>query len=285
MNRRLIVVLLLLLSCPGFAVPPKHKSTTIQSLHAVSLSILLNSFDYQESWPPPDKSTESGWLFGVAVRYTYEGGSDLPLWGRAQFDFSPSGTEYGSNETDQFGRSTDFTQNSQDWFSRLEFDAGWVFHKIGGSLIDLIPYTGYGYRFWRREISTHNTLQGYREDYSWSYLPLGLRGELAIDRHWSIGLDVAMRIMVSGQIFIALPQYNSPTLTLGNRPSWHIAIPVEYASASSWGAGLTLWYEYSAIDRSNNSPNVIIGRQYHNIYEPASGTHQFGLAFTGTYHF
>ncbi len=271
--------------CLACANPPKTKPRTIAPLHNAEVSILLNSFDYKEDFPPPGKSTENGWLFGVALRYTFEGGSDLPLYGRVHFDFSPSSTEYGSTETDAFGRSTDFTETTQNWFSRFECDAGYVFHGIGNSSIDVIPYTGYGYRFWRRDLSGHNDLMGYTEDYSWSYLPIGVKGELRIGRYWLVGLDMALRVILSGNIYIRLEQYDNPTLTLGNLPGWYVAAPVEYRTASGWGAGVTFWYEYSAIDRSNDSPHVILGGQEAWIYEPASRTHQFGFMFTGLYSF
>jgi len=285
MKPQYALVALLLSTCPAHAAPPKIKTKTVAPEHSAALSIILNSFDYKEDFPPPGKSTESGWIYGMALRYTFKGGTDLPLYGRVQFDFSPSETEYGSNETDAFGRSTDFTETTQNWFSRFECDAGYVFHNIGNSSVDVIPYTGYGYRFWRRDLSGHNDLMGYMEDYSWSYLPIGVKGDMKIGRNWLVGLDVAIHVMVSGSIYIRLEQYNNPTLTLGNLPGWYVAAPVGYRTASGWGAGVTFWYEYSAIGKSNESPHVILGRQEAWIYEPASRTHQFGFMFTGLYSF
>jgi len=166
-------------------------SPRIRGLHTVSASLVLNSFDYNEDFPPPGKSSENGWLFGMGFHYTYKGGSQLPLYGKLRFDFSPSGTEYGSNEETGPGFRRDFTETSHNWFHRIEFDAGFVFHDAGGSFIDITPYTGFGYRFWRRELSDHNELLGYAEDYSWSYLPIGVIAEIPIASKWSIGLDVA----------------------------------------------------------------------------------------------
>ena len=276
-------LVLLLFSCSvALAASPSPPASPTQKL---SLSMILHSFDYEEQWDPPGKSTENGWLFGVAFGYEFDGGKSLPLWGRAQLDFSPSGTQYGSNETDFYGQSKDFTENTSDWFSRFEVDAGFTFYRIGGSSLDLTPYSGYGYRFWRRDISNHNDLQGYREEYSWSYIPVGLKSRLAFDRHWSLALDAACRIMVSGSIAIALPQFDSPTLTLGNKVGWQVALPVEYTSRDFWGLAVTFWYEYSAIGQSNNSPEVILGQQYAYIYEPASRTQQYGVTLTGSFVF
>jgi hypothetical protein len=280
-----LLITLLLSACLAFAAPPKPKTSANHPQQSASVSFLLNSFDYSEEFPPPGKSTENGWLFGIGLRYTFEGGTELPLYGKIQFEFSPSGTEYGSNEEDALGRLKDFTQNTSNWFSRLEFQTGYTFYRIANAPVDITPYAGYGYRFWRREISSHNDLQGYREDYSWSYIPIGVKGELAIDRHWSVGLDVAMRLMVSGSISIGLPTYNSPTLTLGNRLGLYMAVPLEYRPSSVWAGAFTLWYESSGIDQSNKSPIVVVGGVQHQIYEPPSTTRQFGFSITGMFLF
>lgn len=280
-----VLGIVLMTATVAFAMPPKTKPLLIHPRHTASVSILLNSFAYKEDFPPPGKSEESGWLFGVALRYMYEGGSDLPLFGRVQFDFSPSGTEYGGNEETIFGYTRDFTETTHNWFSRFELDAGYIFHRILNSPVDITPYTGYGYRFWRRELSSHNNLEGYTEDYSWGYIPIGVKGMYALAREWSVGLEMALRIMVSGSILIGLEQYNSPTLTLGKRLSFFLALPVEFRTQSGWGAGLSFWYEHSGIDQSNKSPAVIINRQESTIYEPPSSTNQFGFALTGSFAF
>ena len=283
MYRSLVVFLALLCSCQVWASPRSWNS--VPTRQKISLSLISNNYDYAEVWVPPGKSTENGWLFGVGLEYSFQGGSSFPLWAHTQFDFSPSGTTYGSTETDPFGQVSDFTENTKDWFSRIEVDGGFTFYGVFGSNIDLTPYTGYGYRFWRRDLSNHNDLSGYREEYSWSYVPVGLRSMIGRGAGWSVGLDVAARIMVSGSIYIALPQFSSPTLTLGNIAGWHVALPVEYSSPWFWGAGMTFWYEYSGIGQSNDSNPVVIGEQYAWIHEPPSRTHQFGLTLTWSFHF
>jgi len=285
MHRVILLAATLLLPVFLWAGPSGARSDALQPHQSISAGLLCSSFDYQEEFAPPGKSTENGWLFGMALRYTFKGGTDIPLYARLQFDFSPSGTEYGGTETDDFGRTVDFTQNTQNWFSKTELDAGFVFHNVGNSSLDIVPYVGYGYRVWTRELASHDNLQGYREDYSCSFLPVGVKGEVAIGRRWSVGLDVAMHIMLAGSIFIDLPAYKRPTLTLGNRMGWYAALPVEYAISSSWGASGSFWYEYSAIDKSNESPHVVNGAQEVWIYEPPSRTQQFGFALAAYYRF
>jgi hypothetical protein len=285
MRLRLHFVVMILVLCSTTAWSAKAKHSAIPLQQTASLSIGLTSFDYKEEWTPPDKSTENGWLFGVALQYSVKGGSEVPLFGRLAFDFSPSGTEYGSNVVDNFGRSRDFTSNSKDWFSRFELNAGYILYKLAGSSFDITPYTGYGYRFWRREIASAEGMLGYTEDYSWSYLPIGVRGDYTIDRSWSVGVDLALRVMVSGSIHIGLEMYKNPTLTLGKRLGFHMEVPVEYRITPGWALGASMWYEYSAIDQSNYSEKVVIGNQYGQVYEPASRTHQFGFAVKGMIEF
>lgn len=285
MNYVRVLMICVMIATLAHAHPPKSKSSSVHPRHTGAVSILLNSYDYKEDFPPPGKSTENGWLFGVALRYTFEGGSELPLFGRVQFDFSPSGTEYGGNEETVRGFMQDYTETTRNWFSRFEADAGYIFHGLLDSPINLTAYTGYGYRFWRRELSDHNNLSGYLEDYYWSYLPIGVKGSMPFAQNWAVGLELALRIMVSGSIYIDLKQYNSPTLSLGNRLGWYMAVPVEYKTRAGWGAAVSFWYEHSAIDQSENSPKVIVNFREDYIYEPPSRTHQFGFAFTGFYSF
>ncbi len=285
MHKFVFLAAMLLLPVVLHAGPSGASSDALRSHQSLSAGMLFNSFDYQEEFPPPGKSTESGWLFGMALRYTFTGGTDIPLYARVQFDFSPSGTDYGGTETDNFGRTVDFTQNTQDWFSKTEIDAGFVFHNVGTSSLDIIPYVGYGYRVWTRQLANHDDLQGYREDYSWSFLPVGVKAEMAIGRRWSVGLDMAMHIMLAGNIFIELAAYKKPTLTLGNRMGWYASVPVEYMISSSWGVSGSFWYEYSAIGKSNESPHVMNGAQEIWIYEPSSRTHQFGFGLTVFFRF
>jgi hypothetical protein len=285
MSLRTYSVLTMLVLCIATAWPARSKYSVIPPQQSASLSIGLNLFDYKEEWTPPDKSTESGWLFGVAMQYSIKGGSEVPLFGRISFDFSPSGTEYGSNVVDNLGRSRDFTSDSKGWFSRFELNAGYVFYRLVGTSFDVTPYTGFGYRFWRREIASAEGMLGYTEDYSWSYLPIGVKGDLTIDRNLSVGLDMALHVMVSGSIHIGLEMYKNPTLTLGNKLGFYVGVPVEYTIATSWALGASMWYEYSAIDQSEYSEKIIIGNQYGQVYEPASRTHQFGFSVKGMFEF
>ena len=114
MSRLLLIGLLALCSSNGLAGSPWSRWSPASPTHTVSLAIALSSFDYQEELKPPGKSTENGLLIGFALGYEFEGGRSLPLWGRAQWDVSPSGTQYGSTETDIFGRSTDYAENISD---------------------------------------------------------------------------------------------------------------------------------------------------------------------------
>jgi hypothetical protein len=72
------LLVLCLASCLAVAAPPKSNSPRIRGLHTVSAFLVLNSFDYNEDFPPPGKSSEDGWLFGMGFHYTYKGGSQLP---------------------------------------------------------------------------------------------------------------------------------------------------------------------------------------------------------------
>lgn len=284
MKRRFLAVISCLCLIAGTAYTQWSPGGMARPVHILSFTSQLHSFDYKEDFPPPGKSSENGWLFGAGFGYAFRGGASLPLFGSLRLDLSPSGTEYGSNEEIAPGVLRDYTETTTNLFSRVETNLGYSIRQVGGAPLDITPYTGYGWRFWRRSIPNHNNILGYTEDYSWGYIPLGVMAELAVARDWAVGCDVAFRLMIHGSIFIALEPFGNPTLTLGNRPGWLVVVPVTWAPSGGWGGAFSLFYEYSAIEESNRL-TVAVGQQRITISEPPSRTHQFGFRLTGFYRF
>jgi hypothetical protein len=246
--------------------------------HRFDLAFVPLYYDYAEELPPPSKSTEYGWLPGFSAAYTYWGDA-VPVYGLVSFDYAGGSLTYDGSVQDQLGQVSPYTSTSPAGVSKLQVRAGYIFKRVGGSAMDLAAYSGYGYHFWSRNIAG-GPPTGYLEEYSWSYLPLGVDAEWRFGERWSIGLDLALRFMVSGSIYIERPEFGNPTLTLGNKPGWLISLPVAFSVVRNWAVFVQFGYEASAIGESNPSPPDQNGNY---ILEPSSSTSQFWISIGGRF--
>ncbi len=266
MSRRSLLCFLLLAggSQASAGVPPTH---------FLQAGFIMHSYDYREEWTPPAKSNESGWVGGLSLRYTYHG-RQLPLFARIDLEFIDTRTQYEGGLSMADGSQMDFSAVTKDIFKRLEVNLGWSFNSVGKIPLDLVAYTGFGYRFWRRNLA-FGLPADYIEDYSWDYLPLGVRAEYALSQRWSIGLDGAVRFMFGGTMDI-MEQFGSPSFSLGSVRGAKVALPVTYRFPGQWTLTLETWYESSGIEESN----IVVTQEGQYMYEPSSHTQLFGFTFT-----
>jgi hypothetical protein len=235
-------------------------------LHSsVEFGFMYYYYDYKETLPPPLKSTESGWLPGIYLSYDYKKASDIY--------FKLYGTIAGGNLTydGTTFSGTPASFNHSQFLFKFEGDIGYT-APINEKLL-LIPYTGYGYRYWRRgETETIAGVTFIKEVYTWSYVPVGIKVDYAIDDKWNIGGNAAVHFMFGGRMTAYFSETDSalPDLEfdLGNVPAYYFEIPVSYKFDKNWTITGTLWYEYSEIGKSN----VVSG-----LYEPDSTTNQYGI--------
>jgi len=271
-----LVFLLVLLG--GYVEAGERARPAGTPTHRFNLAFTPLYYDYAEELTPPLKSTEYGWLPGVSVGYTYWGDA-IPIYGLLSFDYAGGELTYDGTTQDQFGQVSPYMSTSPAGVSKLQIRAGYIFKRVGGSALDLAAYTGYGYHFWSRNIGG-GPPTGYLEEYSWSYLPVGVDAEWRFGERWSVGLDLALRFMVSGSIYIERPEFGNPTLTLGNKPGWLISLPVAFSVVRNWAVSVQFGYETSAIGESNPSTPDQNGNY---ILEPSSSTSQFWIAIGGRF--
>lgn len=246
--------------------------------HRFSLSFVPLYYDYAEELTPPLKSAEYGWLPGFSVGYTYWGDA-VPAYGRVSFEYAGGELTYDGSVQDQTGQVSPYTSSSPAGISKLQLRAGYILKRIGGAALDIALYTGYCRNFWSRDIAG-GPPTGYLEEYFWSTIPLGFEGEWQSGGRWSIGLGVAVRFMVSGEIMVERPEFGNPTLTLGNEPGWMASLPVSFAITRNWVVFFEPGYERSAIHESSPSTPDANGNY---ILEPSSSTHQFWISAGGRF--
>ena len=253
---------------------------TYPSENLLQFDFRISYFDYKEDLPAPLKSTEKGWLPGGVFGWTRtKPGS---VYARTFMEFSGGDIEYDG--TTQTGLPiTD--SNSNQLLFRVEGNIGYTFGP--GNLV-FSPYTGFGYRFWKRgDSQVVNSVAFVREDYQWMYIPVGIRAVYPFGKQLSVEPNAAVRFMFWGRMTAYLTDigYNSdPTFDLGNKPGYFIELPVRYRLGRNWSLSLDPWYEYSAIGQSNTETFVIMPFIM-SAYEPSSRTHQYGFNMGAGYSF
>jgi tetratricopeptide (TPR) repeat protein len=239
--------------------------------HRIEGSFSYYKFDYKEDWNPPGKSMEEGWIPALRLGYSYC--ADDSGYFRGFYEFSISArTDYDGaiQPTNEPLAST-----TRDELRKFQIEIGYTFKN--NLPVSITPYIGYGYRYWKRALQDGvggrgTPVKGFTEDYSWSYIPLGLKIRYETQDRLSFGLNAAVNIMFNGKMTAYLseagPAYPDPELSLGNKIGYLLELPVTCSFTLNWAATLTPWYEYSAIGRSD----VVSG-----VLEPASRTHQYGV--------
>ncbi len=251
--------------------------------HALEGAFSLYRFDYKEGLVPPLKSTEGGWLPGLHLALSRQGTSPA-LFGRAAFDFTRANTTYDGSAQDSLGNVFPYLSTTENTFLNVSGSIGVTFTNLSNPPRALTAYTGIGYRFWERGLGGTG---GYREHYSWRYVPAGLRLDYRANREVSGAVDASVRFMFGGTIDVFLSDlpngWRDLHLTLGNRPGFRVEAPMYFRY---WV--FAPWYEYSAIAQSNQeriyyqdgTPVIVYrnGIPYQYVaHEPSSTTHQFGL--------
>jgi hypothetical protein len=232
-------------------------------------------FDYNEDVPAPLKSSETGWLPGFRGVYGFDGKSSS-FYSAVAFEYTQATTDYDG--TTQQG--VPIQLKSKHTLMRGEADLGYGFKHIGGESFELTPYIGAGYRYWERRIGD-NDPGGYRELYTWWYIPVGVKAGFEIDDSWKITCDLSARVMLNGNIkfdFAASdPTINSPDAQLGNKIGMKASAPIEVQLSPEISLKFGPWYEHSAIGVSNDVIVTQNGTPVAQVHEPDSATNQYGV--------
>jgi opacity protein-like surface antigen len=239
--------------------------------HRVQLGLNLYEFNYKEQISAPRKSTETGLVPGLRVEYAYTP-HDTPVLAGVTVAYSPGST--GFDGTTQKGDPVIASTANQ--FITIEGSAGYAVSSF------FHPYAGIGFRYWQRGDGAANEqgIVSYREDYSWFYLPVGLRLQTDVTSRLNVALDAAALFMFAGHISVHLsdvdPTFNDPDADLGSKTGYRVRLPATYRISGGLGVTLAPWYEYSAIGRSGVFALTQNGSIVGTGVEPDSRTHQYG---------
>lgn len=234
-------------------------------------------FDYKEDLTPPLKSNESGWVPSARFAYNYQG-VDNPIYAEVSFRYSSATTDYDGSLQD----GTPAEGHSDCTWWNFEFLAGYIVRNFISTPIRLIPYAGLGYRMWERNLGGTDP---YKEEYTWWYLPVGVRLDVPLTTEFTIGVDASIRVMFGGQLLIDFdePGWTEPDLSLGNRIGYKLQIPMNYQFNPAFSIGINPWYEYIRIGASDTQSVTGLSDPSESLInimsvkEPASDTHEYGV--------
>ena len=281
------VVGLLLLVLSGFSLADEKQAGNPLSSDKINdtqknipnynleFALMYWRLDYKEDLPAPKKSTESGWLPGAYLGFSYNKKNDF--YSKIFFEFSFGDVEFDG--TTQSGTPIRFSNDNRQSFFRGELNVGYNFDITRN--ISLKPYTGYGYRQWERgQASVTATYSSYREKYYWHYIPVGVAAEFNCGERVVIEPNAGLRIMFYGKMIAYYseldPTSNDPEFKLGNKIGYYAEVPFRYKFSQSWSVIIKPWYEYSEIGQSDTVDLT---------YEPSSRMHLYGVNLGAVYSF
>jgi hypothetical protein len=260
-------------------IPPKHGHRFFD------VALDLSRYDYAEA-VAPGKSTESGTLPGVYFFFRSQESPRSNYW-TLGFEYSPGGTHYDG--TTQAPAFTPVQQDTSNAFLRLEGDYGFKLFCLSNELPGCAKfYTGLGIRLWTRGKSqVVDGVASPSEDYSWVYLPFGLRFEKMLTENLSFALDASARWMVAGAITVKFSDLYASVQdasgSLGGKLGGRLELPVQYRISGEIALSFAPWFEYSAIGQGSTFEIIQSGKVVEHGYEPNSRTYQYGSRFGVVY--
>ncbi len=261
-----------------FAVGPLYAGEYAHSLEA---SLKYQYFDYKEKLQEPLKSNETGFLPGLHLTYTYQGVNN-PLYGRLLFEYTEGKTDYDGST--QAGVPMKAKTNNR--FNTYEGNIGYTIKGSQRWPVNVAFYTGFGYRYWNRGLDGQLP---YSEEYSFKYIPVGVRGIYRFHEKWTAEVDLALWILFDSEIKVNFsdldPNFNNPKGSLGNTLGWKIEVPFNYFFLKHWSLELAPSYEFYGFGKSDPFTVTFSGVPVFSAYEPDSRTNIYSLRLGVKFHF
>ncbi len=201
---------------------------------------------------------------------------------RAAYTRANGSTNYSGHNAFTGATAQTTTANTINEFRGRLGDAFGVGRALGAPMA-IIPYLGVGFHHWARNVGNGHGLGGI-EQYADGHIGIGLLGDVAVNRHWVLGVHLLEGYTLGSQIQSTLPiaftntgtAYVAGTHALGDRPYWDVGVKAVYMIAPVWRMYLrvrrtTFHYGASSVSPIFN-PNGTFSGYY--TYEPNSSTTQ-----------
>jgi hypothetical protein len=250
----------------------------------ISVGYKAINLDYQESVPekPEFKSQERGYIPGFFISTTTN--REYPLYFYLNLEYVKGDEVYdgGIQEKDTIIPFKGITNSSF-----FQFDLGARYRIEVTDEFNIIPYSGFSFRSWDRNIEQDNPA-GIEEIYSWMYFPLGLKIDYALTDRFTVLLDLYSNLMVYGTIDILYSKRNPNqpdiNLNLGNISSYGVGISLNYYVNKNISLFFNPYIENYGFGKSNIYTHTD-QQTITTIYEPSSKTKVYVMKLGLTFRF
>ena len=198
-------------------------TTDTQPLVRISPSVMVGaeSFHYAEEVQAPLKSAHDAWLPTIRAAVDADALSGH-LFGRLVFTASDGSMTYDGSTQNGAPVSGHTSGNLTD----SELDVGSRFHAgpvlLGG-------YVGAGHHTWNRNFS--EVMSGYREEYSWNYLPVAVEAGLSLHQI-DLRVEAAYLLTFVGTNHASLSDvsamYNDVDLPIATGGATRVSVHADY---------------------------------------------------------
>jgi hypothetical protein len=257
--------------------------------HSLGISFKYAYHDYKETNEPEwFKSNETGFLPGIQITYNYEGIKN-PLYLRLLFEYEENKTDYDGGIQDVATQTvTPMQAKTNNKFNTWEGNIGFTFKPwTKEQPVNITVYTGIGYRYWNRGLGGQAP---YSEEYTWKYIPFGVRAAYSINEKWKGGFEIAAWFIYDAEIRVNFseidPNFNNPIAKLGNRMGWKIEVPIIYQFSDRWSLNFVPSYENYSFGESEFFPITYGGASTSLVAkEPDSRTNIYSIRLGIKFHF
>lgn len=233
------------LSFLPFSLPPAQAAGVPYAIQHAESSLFLGygqlTQNYAETANGTTADAETGSIPALTIGIS--GISANPqggLYWRASYTHANGSTDYNGQTLGGTPVKTTTANTISEWHGRLG-------EAFGLSRVALIPYIGIGAHKWVRNIGNGSGAGGV-ETYTDGHIGIGLLGDVAITRHWVLGVHILEGTTVGAQIHAtvlqylnvntstntAMPVYGTSTGALGDRPYWDVGLKAVYLINSTW---------------------------------------------------
>ena len=238
----------------------------------LELSTGLQHFGYQEFDDGGDSiNQENGWIpglqvgFSEALRLLTLSGSVSYFAGRVDYEGETQRAQPFSSDTDQK-------------YIRASIGVARRVSTAGMPGFDV--FADLGIRVWDRNIRGDDRVSGLLEEYQWweAALGVGMPFKTSLRREWR--LESALLYILDPRLTVVLPEFDDPTLELGEGLGLRIQAQHRWWTESGIGFRLTAFAEGWNFGRSNDQPLVRNGVTQGMVHEPRSESRHWGISFS-----
>lgn len=226
--------------------------TTYPEIRTDIISLGASYFRYEFDAPDLDAVEKAeSWLYYSKIQFKV---SYLLL------GFMGEGARVDGDYEGKLTSGEDVTGTLENKLLRVEYTMGFSY-VVSERFHFVAPYTGLGYRYWRREGEISGAEANDR--YEWFYVPVGFRLQFQPFRNFIIGIDGSVRPIIAGRAKLYrykntdpsnpdVPEDAYPIFKLKRGLCYRGELPLEFYLGRFIGIAVTPWYDYASLGQDES---------------------------------